>query len=427
MMVLTAVAFIVLLLAGMPVGFVIALSSLMYFFTSDFLPLGIAFQKFAAPTQSFPILAVPLFILVGNLLNRTGITERLLDFSKMLTGWMIGGLAQINVLLAALMGGVAGSAVADASMQSRLLGFAMIERGYPKAFTSVVIAFSSLITATIPPSILLILYGFVGNISIGKLFIAGIVPGILLTLILMLTNYFIARRMTVRPELARPPSFREVFRSFRRGFWALMFPVVLIVVIRLGFFTTSEAGAFIILYALVIGGLVYRELTLKALWEVLEETIGDLGIVMLLIMASSILGHISVLDQLPQTLADLIAGFTDSPTGVMLLILLFIIIVGMLFDASVIILLLTPILLPIVSDIGFDPIHFGLMFVTLTLLGANTPPVGICMYTVCGILKCDSSAFMKASIPYILAFCAFVVILFVFPQTVLFLPDLLMP
>lgn len=424
---LTGVLFIVFMLMGMPVGFVIALSSLAYFFTSDFLPLGIAFQKFAAPTQSFPMIAVPLFILVGNLLTRTGITERLLDFARLLTGWMIGGLAQINVLLAMLMGGVAGSAVADASMQSRMLGFSMIERGYPRAYTAVVIAFASLITATLPPSILLILFGFVGNVSIGKLFLAGIIPGFLLTITLMITNYIMARRMKIQPETLSKPTFKEVMVSFRRGFWALMFPVILIVVIRLGLFTTSEAGAFIVLYAIIIGGLVYKELTWQGMLDTLTETLSDLGIVMLLVMAAFILGHISVLDQLPQAMTEFITEFTESPTGIMLLIFALVLVVGMVLDASPLVLLLTPILLPIVTEIGYDPIHFGIMFITLTLLGANTPPVGICMYTVCGILKCDTVHFMKASVPYLLAFIIFVAILFVFPQTVMFLPNLLMP
>lgn len=427
MMWLTAVLFLILLIMGMPVGFVIAISSLAYFFTADFLPLGIAFQKFAAPTQSFPMIAVPLFILVGNLLTRTGITERLLDFARLLTGWMIGGLAQVNVLLAMLMGGVAGSAVADASMQSRMLGFSMIKRGYPRAYTAVVIAFASLITATLPPSILLILFGFVGNVSIGKLFLAGVVPGILLTTTLMITNYFMARKINLAPEMVNKPDFREVAVSFRRGFWALMFPVILLVVIRMGLFTTSEAGAFIVLYAIIVGSLVYKELTWRGLLDTLTETISDLGIVMLLVMAAFILGHISVLDQLPQSMTEFITDFTESQVGIMLLIFLLILIVGMVFDASVIILLLTPILLPIVVEIGYDPIHFGIIFVTLTLLGANTPPVGICMYTVCGILKCDTTEFMKASMPYLIAFLTFVGILFVFPQTVMFLPNLLMP
>ena len=427
MMWLTGVLFILFMAIGMPVGFVIAISSLAYFFTSDYLPLAIAFQKFSAPTQSFPMIAVPLFILVGNLLTRTGITERLLDFARLLTGWMIGGLAQINVLLAMLMGGVAGSAVADASMQSRMLGFSMIERGYPRAYTAVVIAFASLITATLPPSILLILFGFVGNVSIGKLFLAGVIPGFLLTVTLMVTNYIMARRMKIKPETLTKPTFKEVAVSFRRGFWALIFPVILIVVIRLGLFTTSEAGAFIVLYAMVIGGLVYKELTWQGILETLTETLSDLGIVMLLVMAAFILGHISVLDQLPQAMTEVITEFTENPTGIILLIFILVLVIGMVLDASPLILLLTPILLPIVTEIGYDPIHFGIMFITLTLLGANTPPVGICMYTVCGILKCDTTQFMRASLPYLLAFLIFETLLFVFPQIVMFLPDLLMP
>ncbi|BED96098.1 TRAP transporter large permease [Escherichia fergusonii] len=425
-MLIAVIIFVVLLCIGMPVGMVIAISSLSYFFTADFLPIGIAFQKFSAPTQSFPILATPLFLLVGNLLNKSGVTGRLLDFARVISGWMIGGLAQINVLLACLLGGVSGSATADAAMQARVLGLPMVARGYPKAFSAVVIAFSSLITATIPPSILMILYGFVGNVSIGKLFMAGIFPGLLLTAILMLTNYLLARKMNIKPETASLPGRQEVWRSFKESFWALMFPVVLIVVIRLGIFTTTEAGAFIVLYSFIIGRYIYKALDNAVLWEVLKETINDVGVVMLLIMSAAILGHITILDQIPQQLAETILAFTENKYGILFLLLALIAVAGMLFDGSVIILLLTPILLPIAIEAGFDPIHFGMIFVVLTLLGANTPPVGICMYTVCGILNCSSVAFVRASLPYLIAFLSFIILLVIFPQIALFLPSLLM-
>lgn len=425
-MLLTVALFVVLLIIGMPVGMVIAISSLSYFFTADFLPIGIAFQKFSAPTQSFPILATPLFLLVGNLLNKSGVTHRLLDFAKVISGWMVGGLAQINVLLACLLGGVSGSATADAAMQARVLGLPMVARGYPKAFSAVVIAFSSLITATIPPSILLILYGFVGNVSIGKLFIAGVFPGLLLTIIIMVTNYILARRMKIKPEMDSLPNRKDVWLSFKNSFWALMFPVVLIVVIRLGIFTTTEAGAFIVLYAFIIGRYIYKALDNATLWEVLKETISDIGVVMLLIMSAAILGHITILDQIPQQLAESILQITENRYGILMLLLALITVAGMLFDGSVIILLLTPILLPIAIEAGFDPIHFGLIFVVLTLLGANTPPVGICMYTVCGILNCSTVAFVRASIPYLIAFCIFIAMLVIFPSITLFLPQTLM-
>ncbi|WP_058914360.1 TRAP transporter large permease [Entomohabitans teleogrylli] len=425
-MMITVILFVLLLITGMPIGLVIAISSVGFFLNADFLPLGIAFQKFSAPTQSFPILATPLFLLVGNLLNKTGVTHRLLDFARVISGWMTGGLAQINVLLACLLGGVSGSATADAAMQSRVLGLPMIARGYPRAFSAVVIAFSSLITATIPPSILLILYGFVGNVSIGKLFIAGIFPGLLLTVILMATNYLLARRMKIAPETTSLPTRREVWISFKNGFWALMFPVVLIVVIRLGIFTTTEAGAFIVFYAFFIGRWIYKTLDNRALWEVLKDTISDIGVVMLLIMSAAILGHITIIDQIPQQLAESILQLTENPYAILFLLLALITVAGMLFDGSVIILLLTPILLPIAVQAGFDPIHFGLIFVVLTLLGANTPPVGICMYTVCGILNCSTTGFVRASLPYLAAFFVFIIMLVIFPAITLFLPGILM-
>ncbi|EHA14700.1 TRAP transporter large permease [Halomonas sp. HAL1] len=415
--------FLILLFTAMPAAFAIGIASLLYYLVDSPIPVSIAVQKLATATQSFPLLAIPLFILAGNLMNRTGITHRLLDFSKMLTGWMVGGMAQVSIVLSTLMGGVSGSAVADASMQSRILGGHMIESGYSKGFTAAVIAYSAVITATIPPSIGLIVFGFVGNVSIGKLLLAGIVPGLLLMVIYMFVTWGISKRNNYQPELESLPTLKELGNSFVRSIWALMFPVLLLVGIRFGVFTPTEAGAFVVLYSLIVGIFIHKELNWKAAMEALQDSVTDVGVVTLIVMTSAMLGHVFVLDQVPQTISQLILGLSDNTLIVFLLMMLFMIVVGMLMEATVNVLLLTPILLPLATGIGLDPVHFGVIFVTMVSLGGNTPPVGVCMYTVCGLLKVSTWDYFVASIPFILSFLALMVVLLLVPDLVMYLPN----
>ncbi len=420
------IAFIILIVIGMPVAFSILISTAVYFHFVGELPFTIFFQKITAPTQNFSLLAVPLFILVGNIMNQTGITSRLFEFTKYIVGWISGGLAQISILMSALLGGVSGSAVADASMQSRLLGPSMYEKNYPVPYSANVIAFSSLITGLFPPSISLILYGFVGNVSIGKLFLAGIIPACLLTFMQMVLSWWIAKKHSIQPELIGLPKFKEVANCAKINVWALMFPVFLLVVIRLGIFTPSEAGSFVVLYAFVIGWFVYKELNFKGLVDSLKSSTLDLGMVIFLIMAAGALGYSIILEELPVNAGDFISQFTTNEYMILLLCILLVFVFGMILDGAVCILLLTPIVLPVLQTAGFDPVHVGIIMVTTILLGANTPPVGICMFTVCGLLKCKTEDFFKSSIPFITLFVVFIALMVIFPNIVLALPDALM-
>ncbi len=425
-MTLVSVLFVVFLLAGMPLAFTVGIAGMSYFMMSDTLPMSIAVQKVASASQSFPLLAVPFFVLAGHLMNKTGITDRLLGFAKVLVSWITGGLAHVSIVLSALMGGVSGSAVADACMQSRVLGPTMIDSGYSKGYTAAAIAVSSLITATIPPSIGLILYGFIGNVSIGRLFIAGIVPGILMTLFLMAAAYVIAKRRGYKPETTERPTVRTVLRAMNNSKWALLFPVLLIVCIRFGIFTPSEAGAFAVVYALIIGRFVYKELSGKDVIEALHSSVSDIGMIMLIIMFSAMVGYGIIFEQMPQSLAQLIGGVSSNPTVTLFLVLGFLVVIGMVLESTVSVLLLTPIFVPIIQSVGIDPVHFGILMMTVVTLGGMTPPVGVAMYAVCGILKCPTDEYVLESIPFIGAVLLLVVFLALFPGIVLFLPNLLM-
>lgn len=419
-----AAAFVILLVLGAPVAFAIGISGFVFFATSDIMPMAIGVQKIATVSQSFPLLAVPFFVLAGHLMNASGITDRLFHFSRVSVGWMAGGLAQVSIALSTLMGGVSGSAVADAAMQARILGPQMIRQGYGKGYTAAVIALSSLITATIPPSIGLILYGYVGQVSIGRLFLAGIVPGLLMMLFLMVAAYIVARRRGYVVADSRPPTGREVARATWDAKWALLFPVLLVISIRGGLFTPSEVGAFAVVYALLVGLVAHRALDLTAIGQAFARAISDIGLIMLIILMSGMIGFAIIFLQLPQQVAGLLLGGLSDPLLIVAVILVSLLIAGLFFESTVLVLLLTPIFVPIIQRIGFDPVHFGILMMTIVTLGSMTPPVGVAMYTVCSLLDCRIEEYLRNALPFLAAILLLIGVLLFFPQLVLFLPNL---
>ncbi len=421
-----AALFALFLVIGLPVAFALGLAAIPVFVVSGTMPPTVAVQKMVGATQSFPLLAVPFFILAGNLMNVTGITHRLIGFSRLLTGWLAGGLGQVSILLSFMMGGISGSAVADASMEARLLGPSMIAQGYSKPVTAAILAFGSIITATIPPSIGLILFGYVNEVSIGRLFLAGLLPGMLLTATLMAATWIVARRNGYAPVLAAPPRAAEVWAGFRESVWALMFPVILIVGFRFGLFTATEAGAFLVFYALFIGVFVYREINLAKLREALDESIGDLGMIMLLIMMAGVLGYAMTIERAPQEITAFVTSLSQNSGVILLLVVALLVVSGMFLEGAANILLITPIVMPVLTAAGFDPIHMGILIVFLINLGGLTPPVGVIMFTVCGILDVKTGAYARASVPFFIALIVFFIVLTLAPGISTLLPKLLM-
>ena len=423
-MLIVGIVFIILLAVGMPVAFAIGISGVTFFLQHPELPFNMIVQLPVSQTQSIPLMAVPLFIFAGNLLNATGITKRLIRLSTLLTGHMRGGLAQVSVVLSTLMGGVSGSAMADSAMEARILGPDMLKEGYSKGYTGAVIGYTSLITATIPPGIGIIIYGTVGEVSIGHLFAAGLMVGILMMIVYMITVWITATIRKYKPATERRATFKEIFLSLKETIWALIFPFLLMVTLRFGLFTPSEVGAFACVYALFVGAVIYRELTFKKLIDCIITSVMDVGAIMFIIAMSGIFGYGLPFDNIPQAATSLIAGITTNRYLVLLIIILFLLIVGCLMEGSVAILLLTPILLPMAKSVGVDPVHFGLIFCTSITFGLLTPPVGINMYVVCGILNIPTGKFLKESLPFLFATVLFIVLLVFVPDVVMFLPRL---
>jgi tripartite ATP-independent transporter DctM subunit len=426
-MTLLIIVFIVLLLINTPIAYVIGLAGTAWFFQHPEYSMNVAAQRVVAQTQSISFLAVPFFIFAGNLMNRTGITKHLISFARLLTKRMAGGMAQVSVVLSTLMGGISGSAVADASMEARILGPEMIKRGYPKGYAGGVICLTSLIVATIPPSLGLILYGFIGNVSIGKLFVAGILPGILMMAVLMATVSITAKRgrYDLPPKDVKAATFKEILTELRSSIWALLFPLILIVGIRFGLFTPTEAGAFAVMYALVIGIFVYKELTLKGFLAALKDSFIDNGGILLIIALSGIFGFALTDENTPAMLASLLFGITSNPQMLMVIIVLFLVIAGMFIDSNVNVLLLTPIFLPVLMRMGVNPVHFGIIMMTVVTMGCMTPPVGTALYIVCDILDCPVEVYFKQTIPFYAAVIGLDIILIFIPDVVMFLPNLI--
>jgi tripartite ATP-independent transporter DctM subunit len=421
------ICFVLLLVMGMPIAFVIGIAGFAYFASVPFLNYETATQMIISQSQSFAFLAVPFFIFAGNLMNVSGITSRLLSLARLVTRRMYGGTAQISVVLSTLMGGVSGSATADAAMETRILAPEMMRIGYDKGYICAVNCITALITATIPPSLGLIIFGFVGEVSIGRLFAAGLIPGVLMMFFLMTTTTITSRIKRYDPPRPEAPklTLTELLENLKESIWALLFPVILIVGIRFGVFTPSESGTFAVVYALVIGKFVYKELTWKNFRDALVTTLKDNGAIMLIIAMSGPFSYAITWEKVPVVLSSLIFGITENPQALVLIMIGFLFISGMFVDSNVNFLLLTPIFLPMVKSVGIDPVHFGVLMATVVTLGVMTPPVGSALYTVCGIINCPVEDYTKASLPFLAAVMLELAILTFLPDLVLWIPNMI--
>jgi len=421
---LVAILFFLFMLMGMPVPFAFGISGVAFFLQHPTLPLTMPIQQVLSQTQNFLLLAIPLFILAGNLLNESGITERVMKLASVLTGHMRAGTAQSNMVIAASLGGITSSAIGDAAMLSRVLGPSMIRRGYSGGFSAAVVGCSALITTMIPPGIGLVLYGSIAEVSIGRLFAAGMIPGILMTIFFMVAVGVRARQKGYLPEREERAHLKEIGKTFIDSIWAFLFPVILIAGLRFGMFTPSEAGAFACVYAIAVGVFVYKQSSWKGLHQTLESTVVDIGMVMLLIALSAPFSYGIVWDQIPQKMAEFMLGISDIPWVVMLIIIGFLLFAGTAVDSTVLILMLTSILAPVAEHVHVDLVHFGIIMVLTLTLGLLTPPEGAVLYIVCTIFKCSLWDFVKEGWLLMLSIVLGVLMVIFWPDLALWLPNL---
>lgn len=424
-MLLVFIVFLILLFLGVPVAVSCGLAGIVYFLNNSNMIFNQVIQQTFSSVQSPSLLAIPMFIFAGNLMNASGITHRLLGFCGLLTRRMYGGMAQTSVLMSTFMGGISGSSVADAAMESRILGPNMLKHGYSRGYTGVVIGFTSLITSTIPPGNNLILYGTSGEVSIGKLFTAGLSSGLLMMVFLLITVSITSHRKGYMPHSDLAPTLPEILAGIVSNFWALLFPIILLVGIRLGWFTASEVGAFACVYALFCGFIAYRELGIKQLGLVLRDSVVDIAAIVFLIALTGPFGYGIAIDHIPQTLTAWMTGITTNPFVVQLIVVIVLLIMGCFMEGGAVILILTPILLPMVESVGVDPVFFGIVMATTCVIGILTPPVGLAMYIVTNILEIPLKEWVKESAPFFLAVCLFMVLILAVPDLIMWLPKLI--
>src|SRR5262245_57896669 len=336
--------------ANIPVAFSIAIAALSFFMMVEGTQTEALIQRLISVTQSFPLLAIPFFIFLGVVIHHSGMGRRIMNLADAFAGHMIGGMAQVNVLLATLMAGMSGSSTAEAAMQSKILVPEMTRRGYDPAFSTAVTSCSALIATLIPPSIGLILYGVLADVSIGRLFVAGIVPGLLMCAALMLVVRVVSARRGYLPSRMQRASASERFAAVKQAFWALLIPIGIVGGLRFGVFTPTEAGATAAVYATLVGVFVYRDLTWQKLWETILETVLLTSVVMMIISAANAFGFYLAWQQIPMQAANAVLDISHNPLLFLLLINVFLLINGMFMDGAMTLVLLTPLLVPIIHS-----------------------------------------------------------------------------
>src|SRR5690625_1082164 len=411
---------VVLMIIGMPVVYSIVIATLLFFMFEPAVSIEVFIQRFISGTQSFPLLAIPFFVLTGYLMNVSDISRRLIALSSAAFGHIKGGIGYVNIAVNTFMAGMSGSSNADAAVLSKLLVNPMTEKGYTRGLAAGLTAASSLIAPIIPPSIALIMYGFMAEVSIGKLFMAGILPGILMAVLLFIFNFITAKKYDLPKEYEKFSS-KEVFRTLGVAVLALITPIIIIGGIRFGIMTPTEAGAITVVYVFFIGYFVYKKIDFYSFKNVLTESAVLTAVVMIIVAASSTFGWVLTWEQIPQEVATFVLGLTENPLLILLLINIMLLIIGMFIEGTASIVLLTPLLVPLITQVGIDPVHFGIIMSMNLAIGSITPPLGTVMFTTSAASNVSIVEFLKRSWGlYVVLIIALLIVTYV-PSLSLFL------
>lgn len=416
---------LIIMFIGVPVGWSLFIATLLYFSMTRWNVVNAATEKLVYSLDSFPLLAVPFYILTGILMNTGGITERIFNFAKALLGHYTGGMGHVNIGASLLFSGMSGSALADAGGLGQLEIKSMRDAGYDDDICGGITAASCIIGPLVPPSIAMIIYGVIANESIAKLFIAGFIPGVLITLALMVMNYRIAKK---RGYPRTPKTTREqLCSSFKQSFWAILTPLLIIGGIFSGLFSPTESAIVAAAYSVIIGKFVYKELTLKTLFNSCIEAMAITGVVALMIMTVTFFGDMIAREQVAMRVADVFVAVADSPLTVLVMINALLLFLGMFIDALALQFLVLPMLIPIAMQFNIDLIFFGVMTTLNMMIGILTPPMGMALFVVARVGNMSVSTVTKGVLPFLIPVFVTLVLITIFPQIITFVPNLLIP
>ncbi|MEF2551689.1 TRAP transporter large permease [Aurantimonas sp. A2-1-M11] len=410
-------------LLGWPVVLAILIPSILYVLLGN-IPIELIGQRMSYALDSFPLVAVPIFIFVGNLMNQAGITERIFKFADTLVGRVPGGLAQVNVVSSLIFSGMSGAALADVGGLGKIEVKAMAERGFDRGFAGALTGASAVVGPIFPPSIPLIIYGSVTSVSIVQLLLAGIVPAIMCVIFLMITVAILAYRHDL-PRSDRWPTLRELGADFVPALPALLTPVLLVAGMLLGYFTPTEAAAVTVAYVLLISGLVYRTLTVEHLLSAAYETVKSSSAILIIVAAASIFGWILAIEQIPQMAARWLLTISTDPLMLLLVVNILLLIVGMFLDSTTATLLVVPIIAQPLHMAGVDPVHLGIVTIFNLMLGLLTPPMGLALFLLSDITRVSMRQILIKMMPFYVPLVLTLVILTVFPEISLWLPKMI--
>ena len=386
----------VLLALRIPVSMAFLSGAVFYFgFIATEMPLNMILSKMVSAGMNMNLMAIPFFITAGLLMNYTGITSRMMKFADLCVGHMWGGLAQVNVLLSTLMGGLCGSSNADAAMQCKMLVPEMEQRGFNRAFSAAVTASSALISPMIPPGVMLILYASITENSVLDMFMAGYLPGILMCIVLMLAVAYVSHRDGYKPTREKRASLGEIFRGLIECFWAILMIIVLIVGLRSGIVTATEGGAVLCILCLFVGIVIYREMHPRQLVMVAKESFASVANIFGIIISATVFGLYLTYAQIPQQITRMILGMNVGRIGFLMVVNLILLVMGMFVDSSAVLMIAVPLLYPVAMQLGIHPIHFGIVCILNLSIGALTPPFGAVMYQCCNLCKIEMPEFLK--------------------------------
>ncbi|MBR2527789.1 MAG: TRAP transporter large permease [Blautia sp.] len=419
---IAAIVMLVLLFLKVPVYVSVLGGSAIYFILAKANPIVYA-QQAITGVESISLLAIPFFVCAGIVMNYTGVTSRIMDFCSVLTGRMTGGLAQVNILLSTLMGGLSGSNLADAAMEAKMMVPEMEKAGFSKAFSTVVTAVSSMITPLIPPGIAMILYGCIANVSIGKLFMSGLSVGAILCIAEMIMAAMISKKRGYKPMRTEKISRDEFWAAIRPALLPLCLPIIIIGGIRLGIFTATEAGAVAILYAVLLG-VIYRNIHFKDMAIAMKETVTSTASIMLIVSAASVFSWILTKEKIPQALTNWMIMNINNKYVFLIIVNIFLIIVGMFIEGNASMIILVPLLAPIAKSFGIDEIQFAMVYIFNNAIGAFSPPMGTLMFVTCGITGCKTKDFIKEAIPWYIMLVVVLLLLSYVPICTTWIVDL---